>query len=148
MNELATLSPDMQELLGKAMTLLEASEESLARHRAAVATLRQELARMGRPMTALIGWGDDERSDDLIEIRLDLDEHGHAELGSSLDRLFDLSLAQALNRIGSLVLTRPASLSVAGSARRTQVCGIELDHGVWRYADQDADSRSPRWELL
>lgn len=151
MDSLATpLTPDLQALLHDAMAALKAPEECLARHRQAVAALRTELIAMGHPMTTEVGWGDDDNPDDLIEVSLDLDEHGFAELGSALDRLFDLSLAQALNRVGSLMLSRPAPMSLLGGPSREQWCAIALDHGSWRYVATDSGQRTPtpNWKLL
>lgn len=150
MDDLASLTPDLQALLREARAALDAPEESLARHRQVVAALRTELVAMGHPMTAKVGWGDDDDPDDLIEVSLDLDEHGFAELGSALDRLFDLSLAQALNRVGSLMLSRRAPMNLLGGPGREQRCAIALDHGSWRYVSTDSGQRTPApiWKLL
>lgn len=149
MNDLALLTPDEQALLQEAMAALDAPEESLAKHSQAVAALRSELIAMSHPMTVAVGWGDDDNPEDLIEVSLDLDEHGFAELGSALDRLFDLSLAQALNRVGSLMLSRPAPVSIVGGPSREQWCAIALDHGSWRYVAPDSGEPTPRpdWKL-
>lgn len=147
MDSLATLSPDDRMVLAEAMAALKAPKETLMRHRVEVESLRAVLAAMGRPMSALVEWGDSEDPESLISVSLDLDEHGRAELGDELDRLFDFSLAQALEEVGSLILTRPAALVAVVGEDRTQRCGIGLDHGTWFFADHGKDPARPRWVL-
>lgn len=140
--------PEIYRMFDRLRSRLVEPERQLALHRDAVRSLRDELATIGEPVFAVLTWGsvDDFEGENEIEIRLGLDEYGKADLAPELDRLFELSIAQALGQIGSLILTRPSRLQAVDSPPLTEWRGYELAAGIWR--PTTCLPRGKKWALM
>lgn len=137
------MEPEIQLMADRLIATMEQPTQRLEEHRTAVSALRAELASVGHPMRALLQW--DHPEHDGIQIVVDLDERGRAALDPAVDDLFDLALAQAINGIGALILSRDSPIRVSGRPIRELQTAIELEHGAWRYESDAAGS--PRWAL-
>lgn len=129
------MADEVYALLCRLRERLPRRKETLEKHAAAVREIRAELAKVDCDFMAIVAWDNAEGNE--VDVRIPMLPGGRAELGEVLDETLDEALAQGLEWIGSLVLRKRSHLQPVDGEPMSVLCGIELDHGKWRYHGGD-----------